>query len=658
MKKHWIMVAATIISSSLIISHPLIAQQKSNPSDSTGSKTLDEVVVTANKTPQKQSSTGKVLTVINRRTLEKNSGRSLTQVLNEQAGIIVNGSQNAPGTNQVLYMRGAGSANTLILVDGMPVTDGSGITIEFDLNHIAIDQVERVEILKGAQSTLYGSDAVAGVVNIITRQNQSGKKIGFNGQLAGGTYNTFKGNAGVSGEAGKFNYSVQYNRLQSDGFSAAYDPTGKAGFDKDGIKQDVFNASLAFKASDKWTIRGYGQSSHYKADIDDDALLDDKNNTINNKQKLVGLQSLHSIKKGTLTFNVNFNEISRKYNDPVNNPVGNNDFDPFSGDYKGRSLFAESYLNLALHKHVSLLVGIDYRRNSADITTSYSSLGKDSLEAGMMSAYASFSLKELGRFGTEIGGRFTQHQDFGDAFTYSINPYFYLHKQLKLYASVATAFRAPSLYHLASEYGNPDLSPERSTHYEGGAQFTSVNKMFTARATYFNRRVKDVIVFQSTFTPPYGKYINADKQEDQGIETELRFQPTEKWQITANYTFVDGKINSSKEGKDTSFFNLYRRPKNSINIGTSLQLTSRLNVGAGFRWVDKRQDVYFNPTTYETEQKELDSYYNLDLTASYHLLTFIDVYADFRNITDRQYFDLYGYNSRRFNMMAGVRFKF
>ena len=236
MKKQWIIVAATIISS------PLLAQEPASEKDSTSQKTLDEVVVTANKTPQKQSTTGKVLTVINRQTLENNSGRTLTQVLNEQAGLQVTGAQGSPGTNQTVYMRGAGAANTLILVDGMPVTDGSGITIQFDLNHIAIDQVERVEILKGAQSTLYGSDAVAGVINIITRKNQSGKKAGLNLHLAAGTYGTFKGTAGLSGEINKFNYSVQYNRLQSDGFSSAHDAAGGQNFDKDGIKQDVFNA--------------------------------------------------------------------------------------------------------------------------------------------------------------------------------------------------------------------------------------------------------------------------------------------------------------------------------------------------------------------------------------------------------------------------------
>nr|MCU0385396.1 TonB-dependent receptor plug domain-containing protein [Flavihumibacter sp.] len=225
MKRTLIVVTAAVFSS------PLWSQQ--NPTDSSSSP-LEEVIVTANKISQKQNSTAKIVQVINRATLEQNAGRSLAQVLNEQSGLFLSGSQNNPGTVPNLYLRGAGSANTLILIDGMPVTDASGISIEFDINHFAVDQIERIEILKGAQSTLYGSDAVAGVINIITRKNVTNRKIAGNGQLAAGSFNTYKANLGVSGQSGKFNYSAQYNRFQSKGFSSATDASGAGNFDKDG----------------------------------------------------------------------------------------------------------------------------------------------------------------------------------------------------------------------------------------------------------------------------------------------------------------------------------------------------------------------------------------------------------------------------------------
>src|ERR1044071_6291835 len=159
MKKKIFVVAAMIIRSHLF------AQQD------TTSKTLDEVVLTANKYPKKQSETGKVVTVITRERLERSSGRTLEEVLNTVVGTTIVGANNNYGNTVRTSIRGSSDGNVLILVDGIPVNDPSVNKNYFDLNFFLIDQVERIEILKGGQSTLYGSDAVAGVINIITRKS-------------------------------------------------------------------------------------------------------------------------------------------------------------------------------------------------------------------------------------------------------------------------------------------------------------------------------------------------------------------------------------------------------------------------------------------------------------------------------------------------------
>ncbi|ULQ56300.1 TonB-dependent receptor [Flavihumibacter rivuli] len=645
MKKHWLLVAATMYGSHLS------AQQ-----DSSKGKTLETVVVTANKIPQKQNTTGKVLTVIDRNTLERNSGRTLAQLLNEQSGVIVNGSQNPLGTNQTIYLRGSSAANTLILVDGMPVTDGSGSTNEFDINHFNIDQIERVEILKGAQSTLYGSDAVAGVINIITRKSFNDNPGVFRGSLAAGSFGTIKGNMGINGGFGSWSYDLNYSRTHSDGFSAAQDASGNKGFDRDGFDQGMFNGSIRYQATKNWTIRAYSQMGHYKADIDDAALQDDKNNTIRNSNKLFGLQTFHQWAKGSFTFNTNYNQLERKYDDPVNDPAGPNDYDPFNGTYKGQSFFAEAYVNLKLREKLSLLAGADYRWNSADINTLYGSLGSDSLVSSMLSTYASLSLQNTQGFGAELGGRFTQHKDFGDVATFSFNPYYNINKTFRVFASYGTAFRAPSVYQLASEYGNRNLEPERSKQWEAGLQVSTNKPSGTLSISYFDRQVKDVIIFAPIANPPYGQYRNADDQHDRGLELEGSWQLTNKFTVKANYTYVDGKITTNASGKDTSFFNLYRRPRNSANLNAAYQFSPKFYVSLGFRWVDERQDLYFNPDNFATEKKTLDAYYNVDAYASYQMGRRWKLFADLRNITDRQYFDLYGYNSRRFNFMTGVQF--
>lgn len=650
MKKTWILVAATTISS------PLFSQQ---PASDSLASSLDEVVVTANKISQKQSSTGKVVQVISREILEQNAGRTLAQVLNEQSGLFVAGSQNNPGAVQSLFMRGAGAANTLILIDGMPVTDASGISIEFDINHFAIDQIERVEILKGAQSTLYGSDAVAGVINIITRKTATKRKLGLNGQLAAGSFNTYKGNIGVSGQTGKINYSAQYNRLQSGGFSAATDSTGSSGYDKDAFKQNVLNLSLGAQAATNWKLQGYYQFSDYKADIDDGAFADDKNNTIYNRQQVVGIKSTVELPKGQLVVHSNYNRINRDYRDPVNNPAGPNDYDPSYGNYSGNSFFAEAYMNTRFNNNFSLLGGVDYRRNQADINTSFGNLGKDSLEASMMSAYISGHLHKNNKLGIEAGGRFTQHQEFGDAVTYSLNPYYAPIPQLKFFAAAGSAFRAPSVYNLASEYGNPNLNPERSQQQEIGIQYSSTNGSIFTRATYFRRNIKDIILFASLAVPPYGQYQNGDQQKDNGLELEAKWKPVQAINVSANYTYVTGELHTSTiSGKDTSYFNLYRRPKHTLNINTGYQIGKSLFMALNYRWVDTRQELFYNSNTFSTEVASLKSYYNLDLYAKYQLTKQVALFVEARNLTDRTYFDQVGYNTRRFNMMGGIRWQY
>jgi vitamin B12 transporter len=262
MKKKVFIVAAVFISSHSI------AQ------DSTGAKPLDEVVVTANRIAQKQSTTGKVITVIDQATLQRNAGKTIAEIINYQAGVFINGANNGLGTNQDVYMRGGNSGNTLILIDGIPVGDASQINNSFDLNNIAIGQVERIEILKGAQSTLWGSDAVAGVINIITKKGGN-KKIGATGLLSYGSYNTLRGNVGTNGRLDKFTYNVNYNFTNSKGFSAAYDSTGAKNFDKDGFTQNNFQANIGYKFNSRFGVTAFSNFGIYKADLDAGAFTDD-----------------------------------------------------------------------------------------------------------------------------------------------------------------------------------------------------------------------------------------------------------------------------------------------------------------------------------------------------------------------------------------------
>ena len=152
-----------------IIATTLLFGQKDSLSNNKTANSLEDVIVTANKIEQKQNTTGKVVSIITAADIKANAGRTLSEILNEQTGLYLPGALSNAGTVPSIYMRGASSGRTLVLIDGVPAGDPSMISNEFDLNLVPLSQVERVEILKGAQSTMYGSDAIGGVINIITK---------------------------------------------------------------------------------------------------------------------------------------------------------------------------------------------------------------------------------------------------------------------------------------------------------------------------------------------------------------------------------------------------------------------------------------------------------------------------------------------------------
>src|SRR4026207_1662896 len=191
--KKFFAVTAIFISSQLV-AQPTTFQQEDS------SKTLDNVVIIATKYPTKQSNTGKLVSVVTRQQIEQSVGKDLAQVLNEQTGLTVSGSYSNPGKDKSIFFRGASSNYTLILLDGIPLNDPSGTGGTFDIRLIPLEQIERIEILKGSQSTLYGSNAIAGVINIISKKPANTNLTG-NGLLSYGSYNTFRGNANLSRKA-------------------------------------------------------------------------------------------------------------------------------------------------------------------------------------------------------------------------------------------------------------------------------------------------------------------------------------------------------------------------------------------------------------------------------------------------------------------------
>ncbi|MBC7850938.1 MAG: TonB-dependent receptor [Chitinophagaceae bacterium] len=628
----------------LIISSTAHAQDSS-------SSILEEVIVTANKIPQKQSTTGKVITVITRQELEKSSGRTVGQLLNDQAGLTINGALNNPGTNQVIYSRGASAGRTLILLDGIPVYDPSFISNDFDINLLSLNDIERIEIARGAQSTLYGSDAVGGVINIITVKKDVSKPLNAKATVTGGSYGTLRTNLQVYGKLKKLKYTTRYARLKSDGFSAAYDSSGKGNFDRDSYRGDVSNASLQYDISNAFSIRSFVQYSQYKNEFDATLFKDEDDYAGKNNNLFTGAGFTYQKPGVRITANYQYMEINRNYRNDSFDIAG---FSKFStDDYFGRNQFAEVYANISLGKGFTLLNGADYRfsgMNNQNYSLSnfggFKSEFKDTVHS-QASLYASLLYNSPNeKLNVEAGGRLNVHSRYGSNHSFTINPSYSINQYFRVFGSVATAFKAPSLYQLYSAYGNLNLKPERSLNFEIGIQ--QQHQQLQNRVVFFNRVIEDGLDFDNVNF----QYINFNKQTVNGIEFETNWRPVNGFNVSVNYTFLDieEQTQSRETFGDTTYNYSLKRPRNSLNARIGYEISPKLFLSASGKFAGKRYDV----GGYQAADEVLESYFIASAYAEYKLKPKLKLFADAQNLFNKKFFDIRGYRSIPFMFNGGV----
>jgi len=324
----------------------------------------------------------------------------------------------------------------------------------------------------------------------------------------------------------------------------------------------------------------------------------------------------------------------------------------------GRTHYAEVY-NSWNKKNWELLTGIDYRlNNTSQSYVSGSSFGlyePPMLAATMhqVSPYASFIYKGIPRLHAEIGGRVNFHSEYGSNVSFTLNPS-YLIGKTKIFANLYSAFKTPTLYQLFDPVaGNAELEPEKGLIGELGIQVFPMEKAML-RLVGFYRNTNDAILYSYNPSTFESRYLNASNQKNYGAEVEAEIK-TGNWLITANYTYTDGKTRAAYDGtgvglgKDTTYYNLYRIPKHAANAQVGYRITSGLFVSTMLRYVGERDEFIFG-----APPEKLEGYAVIDLYGEYATGNGVKFFVDLKNITNKQYFDLLGYNSRRFNFMVGV----
>ncbi len=604
---------------------PSWAQEKANYQ-------LNEVVVTASKSPRKQSEIGKVVRVISAQQLEQNQGRSLTELLNQVAGLTIGGNGNNPGDIKALYLRGASAGNTLILLDGVPVNDASNISGEYDISAIAIDQIERIEILKGGNSTLYGSDAVAGVINIILKKGK--------GPLSGtvlataGSYKSYKQALGISGTLDKTTFAFNASNTSSAGFSSAT-AIPATNLEKDGFNQQSLQANVQQAFGTRFKLFANLQANKNKADLDDGAFADIADYTYDKQTYLLGLGAQYIVGNTVIGLNASKNKVDSKFS--------------YVGDLtrnEGDISHAEATLSAPLAPFADLISGLSYKESATDQLSPWGSL---SAKNHITSAYSSLFLKLGAHVRTELGGRFNRHSEYGNNATYTINPSYVFADRYKVFVNFSSAYKVPSLYQLFSEYGNLTLKPERTQTFETGAETELIADKLTLNVAYFKRNINDVIGFGMIDPSTFG-YINQTKQNDEGFELEGKYKWTDKISMDGFYAFVTCK--QVQNGQTEA--NLYRRPKHSLGLNFRADLLPKLSLALFYKWLGVRQDQYYDAGLSQSLVVDLKAYQVLDAYIQYAPKKSIKLFIDFKNLLDTDYVDFTGYTTKGFNLNVGL----
>ncbi|MCJ7682329.1 MAG: TonB-dependent receptor, partial [Candidatus Aminicenantes bacterium] len=454
------------------------------------------ITVTANRIETPERETASSVTVITREELEAFKYQTVLDALEQVMGISF--TQNGPpGSAASLFIRGANPEHTKVMMDGVELNDPITPGRTFDFGLLRIENIERIEILRGPQSTLYGSDAMGGVVNIITRKGRGNPMLEVSTET--GSYGSRGVNAQISGEKAIWDYAVGASLFENDGVSAA-GSAYEGNEEKDGSRNRSFSWKFGLNPDRRLSFDFTVRSIHSRLDIDSfgGPYGDDPNNIQNYRTFLIkgGVRALLHNNRWEQTLNLSMVDYDRKQDNPTD-PL--HPFDSEKGEYQSRLSKIDWQNNLYLNEAQTLTFGVEGIQERGE--SIYESDGMFGPYASLfplqkvstMGIYVQDSLRFRGRFFAAAGVRLDVHNRFGRVLSYRIAPaYLFPSTGTKIRASFGTGFKAPSLYQLYAPgtfygpIGNEALVPEKSTGWEVGMEQSFFEKMLVIRAGYFH----------------------------------------------------------------------------------------------------------------------------------------------------------------------------
>ncbi len=620
-----------------------------------GANAGPEIVVVANRAAQPLDTVGQSVTVLTAPRIEADQEVVIADILARTPGVNVARNGGVGGVTS-LFIRGADADQTLVLVDGVQINDPSAPAGGFDFANLLVGDVSRIEVLRGQQSTLYGSQAIGGVVNIVTADPT--RPLQGDAQIEGGSYGTGYAKAGLGGVDGPWSWRVAAHTYTTTGVSAFDQKLG--GKEADGYRNQGLSGRLgyAFSPDVSLDLRGlYVQAR-------------DKLDGFSTPTFSFGDDSEYSATRESIAYaGLNFalldgrlkNRIAGQYTltqrnsyDPADAPVTR------TFDGRGTNARVEYQGTYALAKGWTGVFGAQSQRES--ITTSspafdFPGTPPTKADATTNSGYGQLQAEPIHGLNLTGGLRYDDHSTFGGHTVGQVSGAWALNGGATLLrASWGQGFKAPTVYQLYSPYGNTALRPERSDGFDAGVEQRFWDGRVDLQATYFNRDTRNLIDFAfcpSKATPlcasgRFGYYDNIDRAKAQGVELSGAVHPLAGLDLTANYTYLDDKNRSPgfDYGKD-----LARRPRDAANGEASYVWPFRLTTAVAVRYAGSSFSDAGNAA-------RLKSYTLVDLRAAYPLGHGVELYGRVENLFDKAYETVFQYGNPGRAGYVGVRATF
>lgn len=618
---------------------------------------LGTVVVSATKVPRPAATLSQAVTVLLGDDLRARGVTRVTDALREVPGASIVQTGSFGGITS-LFLRGGESRYTKVLIDGVPVNAPGG---SFDFSHLTTDNIDRIEIVRGPASVLYGADAVTGIVQIFTRRGSDQGRASLGAR--GGTYHSLDIDGDAIGSSPMGGFSVGAAHHSTDGiipFNNQY---------RNGTLSSALTLAQSAAGDARVDARYTTAEFHFPTDFTGQPV--DSNSYRVQHRLTVGFDADRNLTPNVQGRLLAGNNDVWDLSEDIAVPFGGTAPLHSASRSRGYRRNVEGRVAFFLPSDATITVGGTYEKEHENSSNGSGAVGgptsqTDSFDASRHNiAYYSELLGNLtDRLSYTVAGRVDDNSDYRRFATYRLGVNAAVVPALKIRASLSTAFNAPAFNQLRPTLftlGSPDLRPEKSRSAEIGLMTNFHPDIVRLSASYFNQRFSDLIQFVNGGPPNFlGSFANLTAASSNGYEAELQLTPLTNWRGTASYTIVNPRVievDPTYQGSDRVGDELIRRPTHSGSLVLSYSRPWGVSLGTAVSYVGRRPDTDFSQ--FPSPRVTLPAYTKVDLSAEYPLTGLkrggLTLNARVDDVFDKRYDEVLNFTSPRRTILVGGR---